>query len=343
MILKLGWEVEVSINTLLLFRILIFPGFLFLLLFVMFCDWFERKIMAKMQNRMGPSYTGPFGILQPIADYIKLLTKEDIIPEHAGSFLFSFSPILSFSLFMFSIFFFPIDGVNVFSHEGFEGDLLLILALVTLAHFMLFISGWASSNPYSGIGSVRILIQFIGYDMPLLILSAAPAFIAGSLSLEKIASKQPIYYVFLIPWIFIPFLLTLQAELEEDPFDIPHAETEIVAGYGTEFSGRKFAFVRLSKDLQLVFGAMLAVNLFLGGPYGPVISDPPSLWFTLWFLLKTLFVIFIIEFIEAVCARLRIDHVIRANWRLMIPISILSLALTVLSIPLIKPLMEVIQ
>ncbi len=332
-----------SLDASFFFRILVFPGFLFLLFLALFCDWFERKIMARMQYRMGPSYTGPFGILQPLADYIKLLTKEDIVPEHTWRLLFVFAPILSFSLFTLSIFYFPIDGLNVFSNAGFEGDLLFVLALVTFAHFTLFLSGWSSSNPYSEIGAVRILTQFIGYDIPLLILAVGPAFIAGSLSLAKIASRQPVPFALLIPWVFVPFLLALQAELEEDPFDIPHAETEIVAGYGTEFSGRKLAFIRLSKDVQIVFGAVLTANLFLGGPYGPVIFGSPNIWFIIWFILKVLFVIFILEFVEAICARLRIDHIVRANWRLVAPIAVLSVALTALYAPFVRPLIGVFK
>jgi len=330
----------VNLDGVFFFRILIFPGFLFLLAFTLFCDWFERKIMARMQNRMGPSYTGPFGILQPLADYIKLLTKEDIVPRHARQFLFSLTPIIPFSFFMLSIFCFPLDGVNVFSDYGFEGDLLLVLALVTFAHFVLFLSGWSSSNPYSGIGAVRIITQFIGYDIPLIISAMGPAFLAGSLSLAKIASMQTVPFALLTPWTFILFLVALQAELEEDPFDVPHAETEIVAGYGTEFSGRKLAFIRLSKDTQIIFGAALTTTLFLGGPYGPVFFNPPSLWFMIYFVLKVLFVIALLEFVEAICARLRIDHVIRGNWRIITPAALISVILTVLSAPYIRPLME---
>ena len=315
------------------FRVLVFPGFLFVLLITLFCDWFERKVMARMQNRMGPSYTGPFGILQPFADYVKLFTKEDIVPRHAERFLFAVSPILSFSLFVLSVFYFPFDGVNVFSNAGFEGDLLLVLAIVTFAHFTLFLSGWSSSNPYAGFGAIRILTQFVGYDIPLLILAVSPSLIARSLSLAKIAESQLIPFALLIPWIFILFLIALQAELEEDPFDIPHADTELVAGYGTEFSGRKFAFIRLSKDVQIVFGAVLTANLFLGGPYGPVLYGSPNIWFTFWFILKILFVIVILQLVKAVCARLRLDHVLTANWRFMVPAALLAFVLTALYSP----------
>ena len=324
------------ITPLLLFRILIFPGFLFLLALTLFCDWFERKIMARMQNRVGPAHTGPFGILQPLADYIKLLTKEDITPRRAEGLIFSLSPIFSFTIFMLAIFYLPIDGLNVLNNLGFEGDLIFVLALITLAHFMLFLSGWSSANPYGVVGATRILVQFLGYDIPLITLAAGPAILTGSLSLHEIASRQVLPIAILAPWIFIPFLFVLQAELEEDPFDIPHAETELVAGYGTEFSGRKYAFIRLSKDLQLVLGAALASTLFLGGPFGPIPFGPKSLWFIVWFIVKVLLVIFLIELVEAICARLRIDHVIRANWSFIFPIAVISIAVTVLIAPLLE-------
>jgi NADH-quinone oxidoreductase subunit H len=323
-----------------LYRVLVFPGFLFLLAFTLFCDWFERKVMARMQNRMGPSYAGPFGLLQPLADYVKLLMKEDVTPLHVRNFLFTLAPMLSFSLFMLSIFSLPWDGGNVFSEYGFEGDLLFVLALVALAHFFLFLSGWSSSNPYGEMGAVRIITQFLGYDIPLIISALGPAFLAGSLSLARIASSQTVPFALLTPWVFTIFLISLQAELEEDPFDVPHAETEIVAGYGTEFSGRKLAFIRLSKDLQIVFGAALAATLFLGGPYGPALSDPPGLWFTAYFIVKVLLVIALMVLIEAVCARLRIDHIIRGNWLIVTPAALVSVIISALLSPHIRIFME---
>jgi len=327
-----------NLNPYIIFRIMIFPGFLFLLLLTLFCDWFERKVIARMQNRMGPTYTGPWGILQPLADYIKLLVKEDITPSHVNEFVFTLTPIISFSLLMLSTFYLPIDGLNVFNNAGFEGDLILVLALITLSHFTLSLSGWSSSNPYSGVGAIRILTQFIGYDIPLMMLAIGPAIITGSLSISTIAIRQRIPTAILIPWVFLPYIITLQAELEEDPFDIPHAETEVVAGYGTEFTGRKFAFIRMSKDLQLLLGAALTASLFLGGPCWLIDLEFGGLLYLILFILKVLFVIFILELVEAVCARLRLDQVVRANWRLMVPMAASSLALTVVLAPFIRGL-----
>jgi NADH-quinone oxidoreductase subunit H len=318
-----------SLDFTLIFRALVFPGFSFIISLTFLCDWVERKIEARMQNRMGPTYTGPAGILQPFADFVKLLAKEDIVPRNSRSVAFRLAPILSLSIFLFAMFFLPIDGSNVVLNSGFQGDLILVLILVSIANFFLFLSGWSSSNPYSEIGATRVLTQFLGYDIPLSILAICPALLASALSISTIAASQRIPFVFLIPWAFVLFIITLQAELEKDPFDIPHAETEIVGGYETEYSGRRLAFLKLAKDVQIVLGAVLVVELFLGGPYGPVFVGLPEFWFTLWFVLKVLFVVAITEYLTCIFARLRIDQVLAVNWRVLMPLSILSLAVVI--------------
>jgi len=295
----------------------------------MLCDWVERKIEARMQNRIGPTYTGPAGILQPFADFIKLLAKEDIVPSKTKSLVFRFASVIPFSIFVFALFFLPIDGENVILNSGFEGDLIFVLALVSVANFFLFLSGWSSTNPYSVIGATRVLTQFLGYDIPLTILALTSAFLANDLSISTIAASQPVPFALFVPWAFVLFIIALQAELEKDPFDVPHAETEIVAGYETEYSGRRLAFLKLAKDVQVVLGAVIVVELFLSGPYGPVFFGASAFWFTLWFMLKVLFVVMITEYLTCVFARLRIDQVLVINWRILIPLSILSLVATV--------------
>jgi len=318
-----------SLDLAFIFRVLIFPGFTFIFSLTMFCDWVERKIEARMQNRIGPTYTGPAGILQPFADFVKLLAKEDIVPSNTKSVVFKFAPVLSFSIFVFALFFLPIDGANVILNSGFEGDLIFVLALVSVANFFLFLSGWSSTNPYSAIGATRVLTQFLGYDIPLFIFALTSAFLANDLSISTIAASQHVPFALLVPWAFVLFIITLQAELEKDPFDVPHAETEIVAGYETEYSGRRLAFLKLAKDVQIVLGAAIVVELFLSGPYGPVFLGLPAFWYTLWFILKVLFVVMITEYLTCVFARLRIDQVLVINWRMLIPLSILSLVATV--------------
>jgi NADH-quinone oxidoreductase subunit H len=329
-----------SLNPEFVFRVLVFPGFAFILLLTMFCDWVERKIEARMQNRMGPTYTGPAGVLQPLADFVKLLTKEDIVPFDTRNVVFRLAPILSFSIFVFAFLFLPVDGVNVILNSNFEGDLIFVLTLVSIANFFLFLSGWSSTNPYSAVGATRVLTQFLGYDIPLFILALAPAFLASNLSISAIALSQNVPFILLIPWAFVLFIITLQAELEKDPFDVPHAETEIVGGYETEYAGRRLAFLKLAKDVQIVLGAAIAVELFLGGPYGPVFFGLLTFWYTLWFMLKLLVVIVISEYLTCVFARLRIDQVLIANWKVLLPLSILSLAATVAVRLWFNPLMR---
>lgn len=321
-----------------IFRVLVFPGFTFLLSLTMFCDWVERKIEARMQNRVGPKFTGPAGILQPFADFLKLLTKEDIVPRGAKSTVFKLAPIVAFSIVVFALSFLPIDGAAVISNSSFAGDLIVIMALLTIANFLLFLSGWASANPYGTIGAARVLTQFLGYDIPLFLLALAPAFLAGSLSIAAIAASQHLPFVLLAPWAFVLFIVALQAELEKDPFDIPHAESEVVGGLETEYCGGKLAFLHLTRDVQIVFGAALVVELFLGGPYGPVFFGFPAFWYSLWFVLKLLAVIIISEYLTCLFARLRIDQVLSANWKVLLPLSVLSLALTVALVTWVYPL-----
>ncbi|MGA3111556.1 MAG: complex I subunit 1 family protein [Candidatus Bathyarchaeia archaeon] len=329
------------IDFFLILRILIFPGFAFILLLTLFCDWMERKIEARLQNRVGPMVAGPGGILQPLADFIKLLTKEDIEPRDAKKLVFRYAPLVAFTIMVFAMCFLPIDGASVLSTTGFNGDLIVILAFVTIANFLLFLSGWASCNPYGSIGSARVLTQFLGYDIPLTLLALTPAYIAGSLSIFAISSSQVtpfIPFIILAPWAFVLFIITMQAELEKDPFDIPHAESEVVGGLETEYTGGKLAFLHLTRDVQIVFGAALVVELFLGGPNGPVFIGLPAFWYTLWFLLKLLAVVAITEYITVVFARLRIDQVLSANWKILLPAAILSLIITVAMVTWIYPL-----
>lgn len=323
------------IDPMLIFQILVFPGFTFILFLTLFCDWIERKIEARIQNRVGPMVAGPAGILQPLADFIKLLVKEDIEPRETKKLVFRFAPLAAFTIMVFAMLFIPITGQSVISYgnptSGFNGDLVIILAFATIANFLLFLSGWASANPYGTIGSARVLTQFLGYEIPLFLVALTPAFIAGSLTISEIAGAQSFLpFILLAPWAFVLFLITMQAELEKDPFDVPHSESELVGGLETEYTGAKLAFLHLTRDVQVVFGSALVVVLFLGGSSGPVFFGLDWLFGTLWFVLKLLVIVIISEYITCVFARLRIDQVLIGNWKLLLPAALLSLMLTVI-------------
>ena len=325
----------------LIFRILVFPGFTFILALTLFCDWIERKIEARIQNRVGPMVAGPAGILQPLADFIKLLTKEDIEPRDAKKLVFRYAPLVAFAIMVFAFCFIPVDGRSVLSTNGFSGDLIVILAFATIANFLLFMAGWASCNPYGTIGSARVLTQFLGYDIPLFLLALTPAFIAGSLQIANIASLQAgtfLPFIVLAPWAFVLFVITMQAELEKDPFDVPHSESELVGGLETEYTGAKLAFLHLTRDVQIVFGSALVVELFLGGPYGPVFGGPSWIWYSLWFVLKVIGVVLISEYITTVVARFRIDQVLSGNWKFLLPGALISLMVTVALVTWVYPL-----
>jgi NADH-quinone oxidoreductase subunit H len=329
------------IDLTLIFRILVFPGFTFVVLLTLFCDWVERKIEARIQNRVGPMVAGPGGILQPLADFIKLLTKEDIEPRNVKKIVFKFAPLVAFTIMVFAFCFLPVDGTSVFSSSGFSGDLIIILTFASIANFLLFLAGWASCNPYGTIGSARVLTQFLGYDIPLFLIALTPAFIAGSLQIANIATFQANHilpFILLAPWAFVLFVITMQAELEKDPFDVPHSESELVGGLETEYTGAKLAFLHLTRDVQVVFGSALVVELFLGGPYGPVFFGASWFWYSLWFVLKLLVVVLISEYITTVFARFRIDQVLSGNWRILLPAAILTLMLTVVLVTWVYPL-----
>ncbi|HTY74975.1 MAG TPA: complex I subunit 1 family protein, partial [Candidatus Nanoarchaeia archaeon] len=258
--------------------------------------------------------------------------KEEITPCESKKNVYRFAPILAFSVLVFALCFLPIDGSSVIPGVSFAGDLIFVMALVSIANFMLFLAGWSSSNPYSAVGAARVLTQFLGYDIPLVMLALAPAFLAKSLTISTIVSSQNSWLPFAIlaPWAFVLFVVTMQAELEKDPFDVPHAESEVVGGHETEYSGGKLAFLKLARDVQIVFGASLITVLFLGGANGPVpFGFLPQFWGTLWFVLKVLGIVLVSEYMTVLFARLRIDQVVRANWRIILPLAVLSLILTI--------------
>jgi NADH-quinone oxidoreductase subunit H len=313
-----------------LFLLFIFPGILFLIGYSLFLEWVYRKFFADLQNRIGPKYTGPRGLLQPLADFIKLMAKEDIVPRGADHLGFTVTPILMLSLVLTALLLIPISGlVGLIS---FQGDLIFAIFLMTMMAISIVLAGWFSANRFSETGSARAGMQLVGYEIPLTLALIAPAIIAGRLDIAGVLSYQ-VNHVWLIEYAPLAFgilVICLLAELQKLPFDIPEAHTEIVAGWQTEFSGKKYAFFHLSNDLEMLFGAGLAVALFFGGPLPPlsILSFGVGLeWLTysLWFLLKTFLLVLVISGISALLGRWRIDQMIRGSWRYLIPLSVLQL------------------
>ena len=305
-------------------RVVILPGILLLCVLAFLCEWLDRKFVARLQKRHGPLYTGPAGILQPLADFVKLLAKEDIESTEADKPLFRITPVLLLALPLVGLFFIPIATVTGLAY--FEGDLILVLFVFTLLVITIFYAGWGSADRFSIVGVMRSTIQMLAYEVPLNLALIGPALAARSLSISEIVQWQSANGRWLIlsqPLGFAVALISLMSELELTPFDIPEAETEIVAGWQTEFSGRKLALIRLGEDMDLVLASSLLVALYLGGPDGPV----PGLGL-LWFLIKAVVVVFLFSNLRAVFARFRIDQMVNWCWKYLVPAAIGQIILT---------------
>lgn len=305
-----------------LIQILIFPGFIFIIFLSFFFEWITRKLTGRIQNRLGPSYTGVSGLLQPIADFIKLLRKEDITLTTADKLFTTIVPILYFSLPLASFSMIPLIDPQALIY--FEGDLVFLIFIFTLITSMVFLGGFFSGSIFSIIGSVRTATQLLGYKIPLVFSLLLPAIPASSFSLTEIVKWQQnnLWMIWLQPISFAVLFTCMLAELKLTPFDVPEAEAEIVSGWTTEFSGAKLALIRLGKDIEVLLASSLISTLYLGGPEQFWIIPP-----ILILLLKNFLVLFLIVFIKNVTARFRIDQILSGMWRYLIPAVIIQFLL----------------
>ncbi len=302
---------------------------MFLLALAFFYEWIDRKTYAKIQNRYGPLSAGPAGIFQPIADFIKLLSKEDIMPAVCDRVLFSITPIIYLTLPLTALFVMPIAGSSGIA--AFEGDLVFVMFIFALMIITVFLGGWSSRNRFSTIGGVRAMLQMMSFEIPMALALSGPAIAAKSLSISTISQWQSgsIWLIFLQPIGFGVLVICLMAELETAPFNIPESESEVVAGWRTEFSGRKLALIRLGKNLELVLASALIAALYLGG-VGDVFFIPAIVMF----IIKTVVVVLLISFLKAIFARLRLDQSITGMWKYLLPLAILQIILIELGIGL---------
>jgi NADH-quinone oxidoreductase subunit H len=304
-------------------EILVFPGLVFLCALAFFYEWIDRKFFARIQNRCGPLFAGPAGIMQPVADFLKLLSKEDIVPMACEKLIFEATPIVYFALPLTALFLIPISSQT--GLVSFEGDLIFMMFLFTIMVVTIFLAGWSSMSRFGIIGAVRAALEMLSYEIPLGLALIGPALAAGSLSISTISQWQvnhASWGILLQPIGFGVVIVCLLAELEFVPFDIPEAETEIVAGWRTEFSGRKMALFRLGRDLQLVLVSALVTSLFLGGAQQVGIIPP-----VITFLAKTISIVLLLSFLRSLFARFRIDQMTGGMWKYLLPIAVLQVLL----------------
>lgn len=300
-----------------------------ILLFVMLEIYFERKVLGAMQFRVGPNRVGPFGLFQSAADVFKLLIKEDTIPHKADRQLFIFAPILTF-LPSFSIMA-VLPYFEGFLHADLNVGLLYALALSGLSTVGIILAGWASNNKYALIGGMRSAAQMISYEIPIIISLVGVIMMTGSMNIRVIVEGQAGYFW---QWNFLPqiigfvvFTIATVSELNRTPFDLPEAESELVAGYHIEYSGFRFAFIMLAEYIYLFAFSSLIVLLFLGGWNAPF----PQLDFIpgiIWFLIKLCCVIFFMFWLRATMPRVRLDQLMGLGWKVLLPLSLLNIFVT---------------
>jgi len=277
---------------------------------------------------MGPTHTGRAGLLQPIADIVKLMAKEDIVPDKADKRVFTALPVVGLAVVLTAGLLLPVWNIDLAATGpiSFPGDLIVLLYLLSLPTLVLFLAGWSSTNAFSIIGGTRVLTMLFGYEVPLFLAVLSPAVLAGSWRMAEIAAFYRAHPLLILPNLigFGIALIAVQAKLERTPFDIPHAETEIVGGTFTEYSGKKLAFFRLMADVELVVAAGLLATVFLGGFGGSVL---PAF---VQFVLKTLFVVFLLSVLRAVTGRIRVDQVVSLAWKWLAPLAVFQLLIVIL-------------
>ncbi len=293
----------------------------------LFLIWMERKVAAHMQLRPGPMEVGWHGAVQTVADALKLMGKELITPEEVDKPVFWLAPIVVFLPVLLSFLVVPFSETWVI--KDMNVGIVLILAFSTLAVLSILMAGWSSNNKYSVFGAIRSVAQNVAYEIPLLVTVMSIILMVGSFKLTDIVAAQGNYwFVLLQPLAFIIYLTCATAETNRAPFDLPEAESELVAGFHTEYSGMRFALFFLAEYTNMFIAAAVATVLFLGGWHGPYLPG------VVWFLLKVYFIIFMIMWFRWTFPRVRFDQLITFAWKILIPLAFANLLITALVLKL---------
>jgi NADH-quinone oxidoreductase subunit H len=318
---------------------------LYPLVMVIIMIWMERRVVALIQGRLGPNRVGFQGILQPAADALKLFFKEDIVPRQADRFLFNLSPVIVMVSSLLAFCFLPLGeplhikgyALTLWVAES-PVALLIVLGMSSIGVFGIIFGGWASNSKYPLMGALRSVVQILSYEIPLGMTVLTVVFFSRSIDLVAIVNRQKdagIWFGFMLPVSFVVFWISGIAETNRAPFDLPEAESELVAGYHTEYSGMKFAFFYIAEYAHMVLVSSLVVILFFGG-WLPPFPSVKALAFLhavpgfVWYLIKIMFFLYLYVWLRATLPRYRFDALIKLAWKWLVPLSALNLIVVAL-------------
>ena len=296
----------------------------FVLIMVMGAIYLERRGMGRMQSRLGPNRTGPFGLLQPVADAVKVLLKENIVPTTADKIVHWLAPVVAFAPVL------VIFAVVPFQNGAMLADLnigiLYVVAVSSIATVGVFMAGWGSGNKYSLLGAMRNVAAVVSYEIPMVLAIVGVVIVSGSLSMNQIVTGQDIPYILVQPLGFLIFFIAACAEINRSPFDLMEADSELTAGFHTEYSGMKFAMFYLVEYAEAIAMSAIIATLFLSGWRGPWL--PP--W--LWFIIKTFVVFFVMVWTRTTLPRVRIDQLMGLAWKFLFPLALINLFVTAIQV-----------
>lgn len=331
-------QVELAVATA---KVLVLVGALLGLFSVM--TWVERRLLAFMQFRLGPNRTGPQGVLQPVADGIKLFFKEEVTPEGANRPLFVLAPALAVTMAFLATAVVPWGGrVTIAGREiplqvaDLEVGILFLFAASSLSVYAIVLAGWAANNKYTLIGGLRSSAQMFSYELSLGLSWVGLILLAGSFRIQDVVDSQAARGLGLLGWnwlvqllAFLVYLVAQTAEVNRTPFDLPEAETELVAGFHTEYSSMRFALLQMAEYVHMITASALGTSLFLGGWHSPVPGLPDEGWFgLLWFVLKLLGFLFFFILLRGTLPRLRYDQLMALGWKVLVPLATLNILAT---------------
>lgn len=307
-----------------------------------YVTWFERRVLARFQVRIGPNRAGKEGLLQPVADALKLIFKEELVPEKADKLIFILAPVITMipALIITGVvpwgppitlfgktFTLSVSDINL--------GVLFILTVTSISIYGITLAGWSSNNKYATLGGLRATAQMISYELALGLAFVGPILIAGSMGISDIVNaQQHVWFIVYQPLGAIIYMIATVAEINRSPFDMPEAEQELTAGYHVEYSGMKFALFFMAEYIKMIAICMIGASLFLGGYWGPGVAQAPWLG-PIYLFIKVVFLLFILVWIRATLPRIRYDRLMAFGWKILFPLALLNVLVTAVVITLV--------